>query len=63
VENIPRHTAEWIETIEGGAVDRFHFCFHHEIPPATSFLMEFAIDKWDNNDGQNYMYIVGCTML
>ena len=56
--------AEWMDTIEGGAVDRFHFCFHHEIPPATSFLMEFAIafnDKWDNNDGQNY--IVGCTML
>ena len=56
--------AEWMETIEGGAVDRFHFGFHHEIPPATSFLMEFAIacnDKWDNNDGQNY--IVGCTVL
>ena len=47
-------SAQWIETVEGGAVDRFQF--HLEIPDGE-FSMEFAIsfnEKWDNNEGKNY---------
>ena len=47
-------SAQWMETIEGEAVDRFRF--HLDIPDGK-FCMEFAIsfnEKWDNNEGKNY---------
>ena len=47
-------SAQWMENVEGGAVDRFQF--HLEIPDGE-FSMEFAIsfnEKWDNNEGKNY---------
>lgn len=57
-------TAEWVEPVDGGAVDRFSFSFPHEMPPETSYSIEFAIafnGKWDNNDRHNYT--ASCTML
>ena len=47
-------SAQWMETVEGGAVDRFQF--HLDIPDGE-FSMEFAIsfnEKWDNNEEKNY---------
>ena len=51
--------AQWVETIENGALDRFQFRVKL---PEGSYSMEFALsfnDKWDNNDSQNYC--VSCT--
>ena len=47
-------SAQWMETVEGGTVDRFQF--HLEIPDGE-FSIKFAIsfnEKWDNNEGKNY---------
>ena len=54
-------SAEWLETVEGGAVDRFKFCL--ELPKGQ-FSLELAVSfnqKWDNNDCNNYC--ISCTML
>ena len=54
-------SAQWMETVEGGAVDRFQF--YLEIPDGE-FSMEFAIsfnEKWDNNEGKNYS--ISCTVF
>ena len=51
--------AKWMETLEGGTLDRFSFL----VPlPEGSYSIEFALsfnEKWDNNNGQNYS--VTCT--
>ena len=54
-------SAEWLETVEGGAVDRFKF--HFDLPKGQ-FSLELAVSfnqKWDNNDCNNYY--ISCTML
>ena len=53
--------AQWVETVEGGAFDRFEFSVDL---PEESFYMELAFhyyQMWDNNNGQNYS--VSCTIF
>ena len=54
-------SAEWLETVEGGAADRFKFCFEL---PKRQFSLELAVSfnqKWDNNDCNNYC--ISCAMF
>ena len=49
--------AQWVETVEGGAFDRFEFSVDL---PEESFYMELAFhyyQMWDNNNGHNYIFI------